>query len=226
VILSTRAANRAIKLAAFAASLTPVIHQTWALVNDRIGRDPARALERATGDWTIIFVCLTLAVTPARRILSWQALVRLRRMLGLFAFFYGTLHLLTYLLFDRFSWLDFPNGLVSWTGAVTFARGTARDMVVRPFLAIGGVAYLVMAPLAATSSPGMIRRLGGRRWRRLHRLVYVAAVAGLLHHWWPLADRCRLDAYGVLIGMSIAFRVYWARVRALRPSAAGAGSAG
>jgi sulfoxide reductase heme-binding subunit YedZ len=134
-------------------------------------------------------------------------------MLGLFAFFYGTIHFLTYLLFDRFSWLDFPNGLVSWTAAADFTRSTGRDILARPFLAIGFAAFLVMAPLAVTSTPGMIRRLGGRRWRRLHRFVYVAAVTGLLHHWWPLADRLRLDAYGLFIGTSIAFRIYWARMR-------------
>jgi sulfoxide reductase heme-binding subunit YedZ len=94
-----------------------------------------------------------------------------------------------------------------------FITATGADIVARPFLAIGFAGFLVMAPLAVTSTPGMIRRLGGRRWRRLHRLVYFVAVAGLFHHWWPLADRFRFDTYGALVGTSLAFRVYWSRVR-------------
>jgi sulfoxide reductase heme-binding subunit YedZ len=185
----------------------------WAAFHNQIGRDPARALERMTGDWAIEFLCLTLAVTPLRRLSSWHWLVKLRRMFGLFSFFYGTIHFVTYLAFDRFSWIDFPNGLLSWPAGMDFITATGADIVARPFLAIGFAGFLVMAPLAVTSTPGMIRRLGGRRWQRLHRLVYFVAVAGLFHHWWPLADRFRFDTYGALVGTSLAFRVYWSRVR-------------
>jgi len=218
VTFAARAARAALKPAALAASLAPLAFGLWAAFHDQIGRDPARALERMTGDWSIEFLCLTLAVTPVRRLTAWHWLVRLRRMLGLFSCFYGTIHFLTYLTFDRFSWIDFPNGLLSGAAAVDFIRSTGADIVARPFLAIGFAGLLVMMPLAITSTPGMIRRLGGRRWRRLHRLVYVVAVAGLLHHWWPLADRFRLDTYGTLVGTSLAFRLYWTRVRS-RPAA-------
>jgi sulfoxide reductase heme-binding subunit YedZ len=210
--LSARATRATLKTAAFAASLAPIGYEAWAISTNHVGRDPARALERITGDWTIIFLCLTLAVTPVRRLTSWYSLVQVRRMLGLFAFFYATVHFLTYLMFDRFSWLDFPNGLLSWTAILSFTSATGRDIVVRPFLAIGFAAFLVMAPLAVTSTPAMIRRLGGRRWRRLHRLVYLAAVAGLIHHWWPLGDRLRLDLYGVLVSALMTFRIFRARM--------------
>jgi sulfoxide reductase heme-binding subunit YedZ len=216
VTLSSRATRAALKPAVFAASIAPLAYEAWGLFNRPIASGSTRALERTTGDWAIVFLCLTLAVTPVRRLTSWHVLVRLRRMLGLFAFFYGTLHFLTYLLFDRFSWLDFPNGLASWTAALDFTRSTGRDILARPFLAIGFAALILMAPLAMTSTPAMIRRLGGRRWQRLHRLVYVVALGGLLHHWWPLADRFRFDTYGGVIAASLTLRISWVRLRAAR----------
>ena len=124
---------------------------------------------------------ITLAVTPVRRLLSQPWLIKFRRMLGLFAFFYGTLHFLTYVALDRFAGLTFRDGIVAWSTAGELASAIGADIYKRPFITIGFVAFVSMVPLAATSTAGMIRRLGGRHWRRLHRLIYVSAAAGVIH---------------------------------------------
>jgi sulfoxide reductase heme-binding subunit YedZ len=148
------------------------------------------------------FLVLTLAVTPFRRVTGWNAVVGFRRMLGLFAFFYGTLHLVTYLWLDQFFDL----------------AGILKDIAKRPFITAGTTAFVLMVPLALTSTAGMIRRLGGRAWRRLHRLAYVSAIAGVVHYWWLVkADIRRPMAYAVIVTALLALRLY----RTRRPSASG-----
>ena len=130
---------------------------------------------RNTGFWSLRFLCLTLAITPLRWLTDWHWLVKFRRMMGLFAFFYGAVHTIAYVAFG-------PAAVAHMLSAI------ASDLL-RPFIAIGLAGLLLMAPLAATSTVGMIRRLGGRRWQALHRLAYPAAIASVLHTYWPLTAR-------------------------------------
>jgi sulfoxide reductase heme-binding subunit YedZ len=206
-------ASVALKPAVFVASLSPFLFDACAAVMNRLGPHAYRVIIDDTGTWSLWFITLTLALTPLRRLTSAHGLVRYRRMLGLFAFFYGTIHALTYLVFDRVAGLDVPVGAdaSSTIGAQTVS--TRHDIWDIPILATGVVAFVLMVPLAVTSTSGMIRRLGGTTWRRLHRLIYVVAVASLLHHWWPLTDRFRIDRFGVLIGVSLVARAAWLRAR-------------
>jgi sulfoxide reductase heme-binding subunit YedZ len=182
-----------VKLLVFPAALAPTAWLAWRAAAGGLGANPLEAVTHATGDWTLRFLLATLAITPLRALTGVNALVRFRRMLGLFAFFYGTLHLFTYLWFDQFfSWPDI-----------------LRDIPKRPFITAGFAAFLLMAPLAATSTAGMIRRLGGARWRALHRLVYAAAVLGVLHFWWLVkADVSEPRAYAVVLGGLLAARAW------------------
>jgi methionine sulfoxide reductase heme-binding subunit len=206
-------ASRALKPAVFIASLSPFLFDACAAITNRLGPHAYRVIIEDTGRWSLWFITLTLALTPLRRLTSAHGLVRYRRMLGLFAFFYGAVHTLTYVVFDRVAGLDVPLGAdaSSTIGALTLS--TVYDIWDKPFLATGFVAFVLMVPLAATSTSGMIRRLGGTTWRRLHQLIYVVAIASLLHHWWPLTDRFRVDRFGLLIGMSLLARAVWLRAR-------------
>jgi sulfoxide reductase heme-binding subunit YedZ len=190
---SARLIRVAIKPAVFAAALVPLCLLAYGAVAGRLGANPVEAITHGTGDWTLRFLLLTLAVTPLRALTGWTALVRFRRMLGLFAFFYGCLHLLTYVWLDKF---------------FSFAD-IAHDIPRRPFIMVGVLAFVVLVPLAATSTAGMIRRLGGRNWQRLHRLVYLSAVAGVLHYWWLVkADVFRPGLYAATLGALLASRMY------------------
>ena len=158
--------------------LAPLALLLWDVYHKRVGANPLEFVTRTTGMLTLVFLMLTLAVTPVRHITRLNWLVKFRRMLGLFAFFYGFLHLGTYLAFDRY--FNF--------------KSVPGDVAQRPFIALGMLAFFLMVPLAITSTNSMVRRLGGTRWNMLHKLVYVAAVAGVLHFWllvksdirWPL----------------------------------------
>jgi sulfoxide reductase heme-binding subunit YedZ len=193
-----RALRLVVKPAVFAASLVPLGILVRGAFTGGLGANPIETVTHTTGDWTLRFLLLTLAVTPLRALTGWNALVRFRRMLGLFAFFYGVLHLLTYLVLDKFfAWPEI-----------------GRDIAHRRFIAVGLLGLLVMAPLAATSTAGMIRRLGGRAWQALHRLIYVAAVAGVVHYWWLVkADISTPRLYAVVLGMLFTVRltVAWRR---------------
>jgi sulfoxide reductase heme-binding subunit YedZ len=150
-----------------------------------------------------------------RRVTGWNGAISFRRMLGLFAFFYGTLHFLTYVIFDRFAGLEFGGANGSWTLVRELIASVGDDVYQRPFITIGFAALVLMVPLAATSTAGMIRRLGGRRWQALHRLMYVSCIAGVAHYWWLVkADVRRPTAYGAVVLLLLLFRVYWSRVRA------------
>jgi sulfoxide reductase heme-binding subunit YedZ len=170
---------------------------------DTLGANPIDVVTDETGTWTLRFLVLTLLVTPLRRWTGWNWLVRFRRMLGLFAFFYGSLHFLTYIWLDQFFALD----------------DIAADIVKRPFITVGFLAFVSMVPLAVTSTAGWIRRLGGRRWNLLHRLVYVSAAAGVIHYWWLVkADVSRPLRYALVVAALLGARAWFVyqRQRATR----------
>jgi methionine sulfoxide reductase heme-binding subunit len=182
----------------------------WAALTGNLSANPLSDITNETGVWTLRFVCITLAVTPLRRVTGWNGVIRFRRMTGLFAFFYGTLHFLTYVIADRFAGLDFPDGIVAWSTVRNLWKSVGEDIYKRPFITVGFSAWLTMVPLAATSTAGMIRRLGGRRWNLLHRLVYLTAVAGVIHYWWLVkADVSRPRTYAAVVALLLGFRVVW-----------------
>jgi len=191
-----------------------------------LGADPLQTITNDTGVWALRFLCLTLAITPVRRLTGWHPIIRLRRMLGLFAFFYGSLHLLIFIVFDRLAGMGFPSLLAASTyGALV--RSVGGEVIKRPYITVGFASWAMMLALAATSTAGMIRRLGGRRWQALHRAVYAAAAAGVLHYWWSVkADVRRPAAYGAVVAVLLALRFAWwlARARAWRRSSARAGA--
>jgi len=164
------------KLVLFINAVIPLVLLLWDLYRKQVGPNPLEFATRTTGMLTLVFLSLTVAITPLRQIFGFNSLVKFRRMLGLFAFFYGSLHLLTYVWFDRLF------NLVS----------VATDVVQRPFILLGMTAFLLMLPLAITSTNKMVKRLGGKRWARLHRLVYLAAIAGVVHFWMLVKSDIRL----------------------------------
>jgi sulfoxide reductase heme-binding subunit YedZ len=152
----------------WALSLLPLAWLGWGAFTDGLGTNPVDVITDQTGTWALVFLLASLAVTPVRRLTGWNRVIRLRRLLGLFAFFYASLHFGAYLWLDQF-----------------FAWGyILEDVLERPFITAGFAAYLLLVPLAVTSTTGMIRRLGGKRWRRLHWLVYLIAVLSVVHFLW------------------------------------------
>ena len=166
---------------------------------DWLGANPAEYITRTTGDWTLRILLITLAVTPLRRLSGWNWLIKLRRMLGLFSFFYASMHMLSYVAFDFvFDWPEI-----------------VRDIIKRPFITIGFTAFLLLIPLAATSTDAMVRRLGGKRWLRLHRLVYAIAVLGVVHFWLMVKrDITEPAIYAAILALLLGYRIYKARTRA------------
>ena len=199
--------NRLLQAAAakpllFVLCLLPLALLVWGAVANTLGPNPAEALIRSTGDWTLRFLCLTLAVTPLRQWTGWHALARLRRMLGLYAFFYGLLH------FVCFAWLDMGLDL----GAIL------KDIPKRPFILVGTAALLLMLPLAATSFNRAIRALGAARWQRLHRAVYAVVLLGLLHFFWMRSAKNNFgewSVYAAVVAVLLGWRL-WKRVAAAR----------
>jgi sulfoxide reductase heme-binding subunit YedZ len=185
-----------IKATVFVAALIPLARMVYLTVTGQLV-EPLEFITRSTGDWTLYFLCFTLAVTPVRRLLKWNWLVKLRRMLGLYMFFYGVLHFMTFLWFDHF--FDLAE---MW-----------KDVLRRPFITVGFIAFVLLIPLAATSTNGMIRRLGGKRWQWLHRLIYVIAPLAILHFWWMKAGKHNFTEpilYGSILAALLAARLYWA----------------
>lgn len=219
--------RRLLKPAVFLAALVPaaiLIYLTWRAYNGEqsawpaltgnFSPNPLEDITHQTGLWALRFLCATLVITPLRRITGWNGAIRFRRMLGLFAFFYATLHFLTYAILDRFMSLEVPD-MTTRAAWQALAAWIAADIYERPFITIGFAALLAMVPLAATSTAGMIRRLGGRRWQMLHRLVYVAAVTAVIHFWWLVkADVRRPAFYALVIAILLGFRIVWARAHA------------
>jgi sulfoxide reductase heme-binding subunit YedZ len=217
--VSDRAVRFGLKPLAFLAALGPAAWLVWAALTDHLSANPLSDITNETGIWTLRFLCITLAITPLRRLTGWNAAIKFRRMVGLFAFFYGTLHFLTYVIVDRFAGLDFPNGIVSLTTVRNLAASIGADIYKRPFITIGFAALSLMVPLAATSTAGMIRRLG-RKWQTLHRLVYASATLGVIHYWWLVKADIRSPVmYAFIVGLLLLFRV-WHRKRAMRAPAA------
>lgn len=164
------------KIVVFINALIPLGLLLWDVYFKRVGPNPLEFATRTTGMLTLVFLSLTVAVTPLRKIFGINSLVKFRRLLGLFTFFYGSLHLLTYVWFDRLFSL----------------AGVGQDVVQRPFILAGMTAFLLMVPLAITSTNKMVKRLGGKRWAMLHRLVYLAAIAGVIHFWMLVKSDIRL----------------------------------
>ena len=193
-------ASRLIKPFVVIAALGPLAYLLLGAWRGSLGANPIETITRSTGLWTLRFMLITLAVTPARWLTGWNDIVRVRRMIGLFAFFYGSLHLLTYVWLDQF--FD--------------VAAIAKDVVKRPFITAGFSAYVLLVPLAITSTAGMIRRLGGRTWRRLHRLAYATAALGVVHYWWLVkADIRPPRNYAILLAALLLVRV-WIVVKARR----------
>ncbi len=182
----------AAKALLFLACLLPFAYLLWAAINNQLGANPAEALSRGTGDWTLRFLCITLAVTPLRQLTGRGELLRFRRMLGVYTFFYATIHLLAYAWFD----MGFDLGDI------------LHDIPKRPFILAGFSAFLFMAPLAATSFNRAVKTLGAARWQLLHRLVYAVAVLGLLHFWWMRAGKHNFALPSVYIAI-VAFLFGW-----------------
>jgi sulfoxide reductase heme-binding subunit YedZ len=189
----------------FTVCLLPLLWLTYAAAMNRLGPNPAEALIRSTGDWTLRLLCLVLAVTPLRTWTQQPAFARFRRMLGLFAFFYAVLHFLAY------AWLDM--GLDAAT--------IARDIPKRPFALVGFLALMLLVPLAATSFGRAIKAIGAKRWQALHRSVYAIAVLAMLHFFWMRAgknDFAEVTAYGAVVALLLGWRLW--RFRRPRPSPA------
>ena len=225
--MSDRFIRFALKPVVFVAALGPFAWLVWAALTGNLSANPLSDLTNETGVWTLRFLCITLALTPLRRVTGWNAAVKFRRMAGLFAFFYGTLHFLTYVIADRFAGLDFPDGIVAFSTLRNLAKSVGEDIYKRPFITIGFTAWSTMVPLALTSTAASIRRLGGKRWNRLHRLVYFTAVLGVIHYYWLVkADVQRPVIYGVVVASLLGFRLAWSRLRAPRRVAAPAPAEG
>jgi methionine sulfoxide reductase heme-binding subunit len=192
----------------FLACLAPLGRLVWRGLHAELGANPIEAITHGTGDWTLIFLLITLSVSPLRKLTRQYWLIGLRRMMGLFAFFYGTLHLMTYVWLDKF--FDIHEML--------------HDIAKRRFITAGMTAFALMIPLALTSTRWSIRKLGGKRWQGLHRLIYFSAAAGVIHYIWLVkADKKKPLEYGAVLLILLAYRIaLWARSRAIPVSRLGA----
>jgi sulfoxide reductase heme-binding subunit YedZ len=212
---------RPVKVATFVLCLGPLFTLVWKALHDipatssipfiargvdrwSLGANPIEVITRSTGTWTLTFLLLTLSVTPLRKLLTQPWLIRFRRMLGLFAFFYGFLHFMTYIWLDKF--FDLHEMIV--------------DIAKRKFITVGFTAFVLMIPLAITSTTGWIRRLGGQTWHRLHQLIYASAVLAVIHFLWLVkADLRQPIYYGIVLTMLLLYRVVlWVIPRFARPS--------
>jgi len=182
-----------IKGLVFVLALLPLARMVYLTVTGQLV-EPLEFITHGTGDWALYFLCFTLAVTPLRRLSHWNWLIRLRRMLGLYMFFYASLHFLTFLWFDHFFDLQ-----EMW-----------KDVLKRPFITVGFAAFVLLIPLALTSTNAMVRRLGGKRWQWLHRLVYLVAPLAILHFWWMKAGKHNFAQpilYGTILGVLLLARL-------------------
>jgi len=200
---------KAIKALVFVLALLPFV-RIAALVAMQVPVDPVEFITHGSGDWALYLLCVTLAVTPLRRFTGWNWLVRLRRMLGLYTFFYASLHFLAFLWFDHFFDLA-----AMW-----------RDVLKRPFITVGFIAFVLLVPLAATSTQAMIRRLG-RNWARLHKLIYAIAPLAILHYWWMKAGKHNFEqpiVWGCVVALLLGLRVVWSWHRTRQAVSSSVGS--
>ena len=189
--------RRFVKPTLFVLALVPLAFLVYRALNNGLGANPIETINRYTGDWVLRFLLITLAITPLRRLFGWNALLRYRRMLGLFAFFYVCLHFLSY------AWLD----------QYFVLADIIKDVAKRPYITVGFACLLMLIPLAATSTNAMIRRLGARRWQALHRLVYLVGVGGIVHYLWLVKSDLREPLiYGAILAALLGFRL-WHRAR-------------
>jgi sulfoxide reductase heme-binding subunit YedZ len=185
--------RRVVKPAVFLACLVPFAQLVYGVFWGDLGANPVETITNTTGIWTLRLLVITVAITPARWLSKWNLLIRFRRMLGLFAFFYGTLHFTTYFVLDHSLMFD----------------GLWEDVVERPYITMGFTAFVLLIPLAFTSTQGWIRRLGGHRWNLLHRLVYVSAVLAVIHYWWKVKlDTTYPRYYALIVALLLAVRVW------------------
>jgi len=195
-----------LKPVVFLTCLGPLAWLIWLALTDGLSPNPIDDITDTTGRWTLRFLLITLSITPLRRITGWNSLIRFRRMLGLFAFFHNLMHFTTWFVLDQF-----------------FAFGDmVNDVIARPFITVGFTGFVLMIPLAVTSTKKWIARLGGKRWQLLHRLIYVSATAGVIHYLWLVKlDIQRPLAYGAVLAVLLAFRV-WYKAMSLREKASSA----
>jgi len=199
---TARSLRRLVKPVAFVAAVAPLTGLAFRGVGGELGANPIEVITHETGIWALRFLLITLAITPLRQLSGWRSLIGFRRMLGLFAFLCASLHFCTYLVLDQF--FDFASII--------------EDIAKRTYITAGFAAFVLLVPLAATSTAAMIRSLGGRRWRILHRLIYVSAVSGVAHYLWLVkADTLRPLAYGMILATLLGFRAW----HALSPQAKG-----
>ena len=197
----TRAAiiTRVVKPVLYLAAILPFAWLLYALLTGLVMGDEVKFMQHVTGDTALTCLMLTLAITPLRRLTGWNEVIRVRRLIGLTAFWYACLHLTTYLVFDQSLSVD----------------EILKDIVKHPWVLVGFTGFLCLVPLAITSTQGWVRRLGGRRWQRLHRLVYVAAAAGVLHYFWLVKKDVQAPlAYGAVLAILLGSRLWVARERA------------
>jgi sulfoxide reductase heme-binding subunit YedZ len=183
--------QRALKPTVFLGCLVPFGRLAYTAFTDNLGANPIEFITHFTGDWTLIFLLASLSVTPLRKLSGWNRLIKYRRMLGLYAFFYAVLHFSTYMFLDHF--FDF--------------QAIVKDITQRPYVTAGFTGFVLMIPLAITSTAGMMRRLG-KRWQQLHRSVYVIAIAGVIHFYWLVkADIRRPLQYGAVLLLLLGYRL-------------------
>jgi sulfoxide reductase heme-binding subunit YedZ len=191
-VTQTQLVRRVIKPVVFLACLAPALWLLYRALWGDLGVNPLETLTNETGIWTLRLLVATIAITPIRWVSKWNPIITFRRMVGLFAFFYGTIHFSIYFLFDRSLQFD----------------GLLEDVALRPYITVGFTAFVLMIPLALTSTTGWIRRLGGRRWNLLHRLVYVSAIGGVLHYWWKVKlDVTNPIIYAAIVGVLLGWRI-------------------
>ena len=193
--LSNKTISFIVKPVVFLLCLVPLMGLVFGAINETLGANPVETMTRETGEWVLRFLLITLSITPTRKILNWPWLIKLRRMLGLFVFFYAVIHFLTYIWFDQFFDL---NEII-------------KDIIKRPFITVGFTAFVLLIPLALTSNKIMIRRLK-KNWAKLHKLIYVIAVLGVLHFFWLVkADYLQPIIYGLILLSLLFYRAYQQR---------------
>jgi len=194
-----------LKVVLFILSLGPFVWLLVAAFTDNLGANPVEYLTRATGTWTLVYLCITLGITPVRKVSGWNWLTLYRRMFGLFAFFYVCLHFTTYIWFDQ----DFD------------VHSIIKDVIKRPFITVGFAAFVLLIPLAITSNNWLVRKMGAKRWQALHRLVYVICVLGVVHYWWLVKrDLTQPIIYGSIVAVFLAARLLLRQKSRPRPVAA------
>jgi methionine sulfoxide reductase heme-binding subunit len=216
--------SRFVKVAVFLLCLAPILWLGWIPLSnvwrgerwyEGLTANPLEYITRYTGDWTLRMIVITLAISPLRKLLRQPDLIRFRRMIGLFAFFYGCLHFTTYLWLDRYyEWI---------LGTEAYLSLVFKDIAKRPFITAGFVSFILMLPLAITSTKGWVRRMGGKRWQLLHRAVYFSAIAGVMHYFWLVKSDKRDPAlYGYLIAILLLWRIVaWWMKRFAKPALVG-----